>query len=101
MLSFITSGAYELDKWLKEHFGRPYTILLGASLILGILAAGRNIEHNFGSTTDVAGSLFSVAVQIVLLINQLGQLHEYRQVIRGRREARKARKAERKARPGE
>ena len=32
MLWQISAWAFALDQWLKEHIGRPYTIILGSSL---------------------------------------------------------------------
>ncbi len=93
MLNTISTAAYELDKWLKMRVGQLYTQILGAGLVLGIIASAHNLTQAFASTTDIAGSLASGAFQVALLINQLAQLHEYRSARRERRAARRARKA--------
>jgi hypothetical protein len=92
MLHLITHAAYELDRWLKHHIGRPYTVVLGASLIAGIVTAIQSLMKEIGTTTHVTTLVGAVAVQTLLLINQLGQLHEYREANRIRREARRRRK---------
>ena len=102
MLGEITAGAYALDQWLKAHVGRLYTMVLGSCLVLGIIAALRNLEQTFGSAASLSAGNASalvgaVVVQLALLINQLAQLHEYRQAARERRAARRERRAAAKA----
>ena len=78
MLSLITSGAYDLDQWLKAHVGRVYTIVLASSLGMGIAASTtvivRALGHGFPTKEGLA-ALGAAAVQAVLLVNQLAQLH--------------------------
>jgi hypothetical protein len=98
----ISARAFALDQWLKAHLGRPYTIILASSLGAGIAAAAANLGRLFEqpvtpSITSVVTLLGAGAIQVVLLINQLAQLHEYRQFARERRAARREVKAARKA----
>jgi len=104
MLQF-SAWAYALDQWLKAHLGRPYTIILGSSLVAGIGATAGNLGRLFDqpvtpSIDSVVALLGAGLVQVVLLVNQLAQLHEYRQVVRERRAARREQKAARKAARG-
>jgi hypothetical protein len=101
----FSAWAYELDQWLKAHLGRPYTIILASSLGAGIAAAGANLGQLFSkpvtpSIASVATLLGAGLVQVALLINQLAQLHEYRQFARERRAARREARAARKAARG-
>jgi hypothetical protein len=103
VLSLITTGAYELDRWLKTRVGRLYTIVLASSLGMGIAASASVIVSALGTGFPAKGGLAALgaaAVQTVLLVNQLAQLHEYRQMAGERRAARRARKAQRRAQPG-
>ena len=89
MLQSILEGAWRLDRWLKQHLGRPYTLILGASLVLGISAELRNLSQALGSTSDVARGALTVLIQFALLVNQLAQLHAYRHARRRFRAARR------------
>jgi len=102
MIWQVSTWAYALDQWLKAHLGRPYTIILASSLGAGIAAAAANLGRLFDkpvtpSITSVAALVGAGVIQVVLLINQLAQLHEYRQFARERRAARREAKAARKA----
>ena len=50
----------------------------------------RSLLHAVGSPQNLAALAVTVVFQVALLINQLGQLHEFRQAIHARREARRA-----------
>ena len=62
--------------------------------MFGIIATLRNLEQAVGgaggvSTANVTALAGAVVVQVALLINQLAQLHEFRQAVRERRVARR------------
>ena len=102
MVGRILEWAFQFDAWLKQHIGRPYTIVLGISLGIGISANVRSLEQMIESpappSADRLVALVGTAlVQMALLINQLAQLHEYRQYVRQRRAERKELKAARQA----
>jgi hypothetical protein len=89
MIREIAEGAYRLDHWLKLRIGRLYTTVLSIGLVGGIIASARTLFHTVGSPQNLAALAVTVVFQVALLINQLGQLHEYREAIRARREARR------------
>ena len=89
MIREIAEGAYRLDHWLKLRFGRLYTALLSVGLVGGIIASARSLFHAVGSPQNLAALAVTVVFQLALLINQLGQLHQFRQTVRARREARR------------
>jgi hypothetical protein len=81
----VARSAYRLDAWLKDKVGRPYTMILGVGLILGIAQTVRSIEAAWRSNHSpllLAGTLF---FELALLLNQFAQLHEYREHSRRRR----------------
>ena len=86
MINEVIHGAHRLDAWLREKLGRPYGVLLGVGLVLGIIASVKTLIHTAETTPDVLKVVAAIAFQIALLINQLAQFHEFR-------EERKARKA--------
>ena len=90
MLSELMTAIWRLDQWLKAHLGRLYNTILASSLGMGIVASVDTLQKALGSTAGVASVAFTVAIQTALLINQLSQLHEYRQAGRERRAARRA-----------
>ncbi len=91
MIRELTRLAHRLDAWLREHLGRPYTVVLAIGLVYGIIASVKALIHEAESRFDVFKLVTAVLFQLALLINQLAQFHEYRQ----EREARKARRPRR------
>jgi hypothetical protein len=85
MVRELISGAWRLDQWLKAKIGRPYTILLTAALIAGISANVRAVEAEIGHAGNMTVIVLTVVFDAILLINQLAQLHEYREVRRAKR----------------
>ncbi|HEY2709514.1 MAG TPA: hypothetical protein VGI95_15805 [Caulobacteraceae bacterium] len=92
MIREILAWADVLDTWLKEHVGRLYNALLGVSLITSISASFTTISKAVGSPKDLTTLGVVVAFQIALLINQLAQLHHFREDRVARRAARLAEK---------
>jgi len=88
MIRELAAGAHWLDHWLKIHLGRPYTAILTIGLVTSMVATVRGLQHTIASTAGLV-VVGTVAFQVVLLINQLSQFHEYREAIRIRREARR------------
>jgi hypothetical protein len=88
-ISDVTALAYWLDRRLRERFGRPYRGILSAGLVIGIVGTVEALSKAF-SKTNIAALATTVVFQVALLINQLAQMHEFRQERRARREARKA-----------
>ncbi len=89
MISGLMRAAHWLDAWLREHLGRPYFALLGAGLVLGILASLRQLDQEIGSKVGILKITGLVAFQLVLLVNQLAQFHDYHQDRSQRREVRR------------
>jgi len=78
---------------MREHLGRSYTAILGAGLVLSIISTLHGLGQAIGSSTSVLKIFAVVLFQLALLINQLGQFHDYRQERRLRREARRDRRS--------
>lgn len=90
MFALVLKTAYALDAWLHEHLGRPYSAILGLGLVLGIMDGVRSLTQELKPTGDMWKIAFFVVFQVALLINQLGQFHEYRLARQARREAKRA-----------
>jgi hypothetical protein len=97
MFTGVATAAWTIDQWLKEHLGRPYTIILAIGLVAAISANVEGIETKVQHGGSLIAVALNVVVDAVLLVNQLAQLHEYRSAVRERRAARKA---QRKDTPG-
>jgi hypothetical protein len=92
MFSAAIRWADWLDTWLKANVGWPYNTLLGIALGTGIVAAVNQIQHELASPKNLALLGVTLVFQVALLINQLAQLHNFREERRARREARQARR---------
>ena len=73
----VGDAAVRLDAWLREHLGRPYNTILGIGLVLGILDSLHSLGDSVGSL-NLFKVAFTVAFQGALLVNQIGQFHEFR-----------------------
>jgi hypothetical protein len=89
MLGFVLDGAHWLDAWLKQHLGRVYNVVLGLGLGLGISAAVNTLTKEVGEGANAWKLGALIAFQALLLLNQLAQLREFREVVRQRRAARR------------
>ena len=83
----LLEWAYELDAWLKQRLGRPYTAILGVGLTLGIIATVKSLKVAIETGHNPYVLAGTVVFEAALLINQLAQFHEYRQHVRARRRA--------------
>jgi len=91
MIREILAAAHRFDHWLRLRVGRLYTLVLAFSLVAGIGATARSIGKAIDSPAGV-GAVVAIAVQAALLVNQLAQLHEYREAAAIRRQARRREK---------
>jgi hypothetical protein len=82
------SLAYWVDRRLRDQFGLPYRGLLSVGLMIGISSSVNTLARAF-STTNALASIATVVFEVALLINQLAQIHEFRQERRARRRARR------------
>ena len=89
MIRSLIEAAWRLDQWLKDKVGRLYTLVLMFALVAGISANARALVQDVRSAGNIVVIALTVALYLILLINQLAQLHEYRQAARERRDARK------------
>jgi hypothetical protein len=89
MFGGLANIAWRVDQWMKEHVGRAYTVILTVGLVASLSANIRQVEAQISHAGNLAAIALTVAVDLILIVNQLAQLHEYRQARR-----------ERKARPG-
>jgi hypothetical protein len=92
MFSAAIGWADWLDTWLKANVGWPYNTLLGIALGTGIGATVEKVQHELASPKNLAVLGVVLVFQVALLINQLAQLHQFREERRARREARRARR---------
>ena len=89
MIGLTLDGAHWLDAWLKAHLGRLYNGVLGLGLGLGLSAAITSLQKELGEGAGVWKVAGLIVFQLLLLLNQLAQLREFRDDIRRRRQARR------------
>jgi hypothetical protein len=88
----VTSLAYWMDRRLRDRIGLPYRGLLSIGLMIGMSSSVTTLAHAF-STTNLIVAVATVVFEVVLLINQLAQIYEYRQERRAHRRAKSSREA--------
>ena len=94
MIKLLLQTAHQLDGWLHEHLGRPYSAILAVGLVLGIGDGIRSLTQELKPSADLYKIVFIVIFQVALLINQLGQFHEFREAREAGRAAKRAAKGQ-------
>lgn len=88
MLRWISGQALRLDEWLQATLGRPYNALLGVGLIIEIVRHVTEMPHRITEVPRLIPSLLVMAMEVALLIHQVGALSHHlpkERLIRGRR----------------
>ena len=66
MFTGVATAAWTIDQWLKEHLGRPYTLILTAGLVAAISANVQGIESKIQHTGNLIGVALNVGVDAIL-----------------------------------
>lgn len=74
MILEILRSARWLDRQLESKLGRPYRVVLSVALITEIVDEMRSLTHASFSESNLIQTLIWIAVGVLLLINQLGEL---------------------------
>jgi hypothetical protein len=75
----LARAAWELDEWLQSTLGRPYNALLGVGLGLGTVHQIEDLPKDLHSSSGGVVTVLIVVMDLALLINQIGQLHQHRE----------------------
>ncbi|HEY3948456.1 hypothetical protein [Phenylobacterium sp.] len=76
MIRNLMRLAWHLDEWLQEKLGRPYNLLLGVGIVLGLGHQIGDLPKDFSHGGGVS-TLLIAAMDVALLINQAGQFHQH------------------------
>jgi hypothetical protein len=74
MILEILRGARWLDRKLEEAVGRPYRVIISAALIAEIVAQVRGLAHASMTRANFVQTLIWIAIGVLVVINQLGEL---------------------------
>ena len=74
MIVEILRGARWLDRKLEDAVGRPYRVVISAALIAEIVAQVRGLTHASLTRANFVGTLIWIAIGVLVVINQLGEL---------------------------
>jgi hypothetical protein len=77
MIHAITRAALRLDLWLQAKLGRPYNALLGVGLTIEIIRRLIEIPERLASAHRLAVLALTVAMELALLIHQVGALSHH------------------------
>ncbi len=86
MLMQVSLWARRADDWLQDKLGRPYNVLLGVGLVTEIVRGLSEVPHRLSHWRGFVALFLSLAMQIALLIHQVGALSHHME----RRRRRKA-----------
>lgn len=84
MIRTVTHAALRLDVWLQSKLGRPYNALLGAGLVVEIVRRLAEIPKRAASLHRLVPILLLVALELALLIHQVGALSHHIPALRPR-----------------
>jgi hypothetical protein len=93
MLHWITRWALRLDEWLQATLGRPYHALLGIGLTVEIVRHLFEMPKRLAEVHRLVPTLLIMAMEIALLIHQVGALHHHVPKL-GRQRGRRGRRGE-------
>lgn len=93
MLRWITHGALRLDEWLQAKLGRPYHALLSVGLVVEIVRRLFELPQHLTEVHRLVPTLLVMAMEIALLIHQVGALHHHIPHL-GQRRGRRGRRGE-------
>lgn len=82
MVGKILAPVRRLDEWLRGMLGRPYHAALGVGLILEIIARLREM-YEAPTKTGLVKLVLLLALYLLLLVHQLGELSEHAERRRG------------------
>ena len=85
MILRICSWARWLDEWLQTRLGRPYNVILGIGLVSEIVDQLTQIGPRLRSAPTFARDLLILAVELALLLHQIGALSHHIERRRGGR----------------
>jgi hypothetical protein len=74
MFYTICLWARRLDEWLQERLGRPYNFILGVGLVTEIIQQIANLGPKLVSAPTVVRTVLVLAVELALLLHQIGAL---------------------------
>jgi hypothetical protein len=76
MLRGLFGWCLWLDRWLHARLGRPYGVVLSIGLMAEILRRLQEAPEALQKPQGVVGTAFVVALNLALLIHQLGEMSE-------------------------
>jgi hypothetical protein len=76
MITTIARAAHGLDQWLQRKLGRPYRIVLSVGLIIEIIRRLMELPEKLASAQRLAGLMLVLALDLALLIHQIGEISE-------------------------
>jgi hypothetical protein len=85
MLRWISHQALRLDEWLQATLGRPYNALLGVGLIVEIVRHLYEMPKRLADVHRLVPTLLVMAMEVALLIHQVGALHHHLPKLRRQR----------------
>jgi hypothetical protein len=83
MILRICRWALWLDEWLQARLGRPYNFLLGVGLVTEIVGQLGRLGARLESAPTVLRSVLILAVELALLLHQIGALSHHMERRRG------------------
>lgn len=76
MLVEALRAVHRLDEKIDQTLGKPYHVLLGASLVVEIIRSTRELFDKPFTTEGYVRSAFVVVVGLLLLVHQVGELSD-------------------------
>ncbi|HXQ53173.1 MAG TPA: hypothetical protein VN802_18930 [Stellaceae bacterium] len=84
MIAEILGAARRFDEAVQTRVGRPYQMVLGAGLVIEIVRRLRELGEVAHSNAGIVGIALTILLYTLLLIHQLGELHEHAARRRGK-----------------
>jgi hypothetical protein len=92
MIHSIALAAHRLDLWLQARLGRPYNVILGVGLVTEIIRRLGELPRHAVLEPGLLGVVALIAMNLALLVHQVGEFSHHTGRVRERREARRGRR---------
>jgi hypothetical protein len=77
MIAEVLTAARRFDEAVQARVGRAYQMVLGAGLVIEIVRRLRELGTVWNSSASLISIALTLLLYSLLLIHQLGELHEH------------------------
>jgi hypothetical protein len=86
MIRALIRVAFQVDAWLHRRLGAAYGLMISVGLVIDIVHRIAETPEHLEARHRLVGVALAVAMELALLIHQVGELHHRLEARRGPRD---------------